>query len=526
MNETKGIYIPKTVFLSGGTALHKVSSCLGYLRVFASFNKSELEGYWGTGKIDDLIQHSSHIITCFDSGGSSAILREVLLSFPAVGDLRNRLCSIAQGILDAHQFFDQQQQSQQQHTSSFVHLCKYRFPNEKESSLLSLSSADLVTVLSSFSHYLSNSNLEMALKALSQPPLVDLFVSQLLPLIQNLPQEICSLCGQYLETFLSAIFSSSPSCSSFSSCSSFNCYNASLGNLILTGAYLQHHESLVTAVETLSVSLGISSGDPIAEPLLPFIRIIPASTAHLTLGARLQSGDLILGQHAITQEKGATLGLHSPIESIFLIDYPSSPAPLPALLDPPLLSCLERSANASPEAIASLTDADLVCYSVGSFFTSIVASLLPTGLSTAIRKNHRAVKVYLPNMTLDTEMIGLSLYEATDLLIRTMYQHDTIEEEGDNRPLPLIPSNYLTVVLLDRLSLSLSCSSTSSSAAVSTGYPHFGSYQQILASVEALRGEMGVQVREEDLCSFSDEKMNKVEINPIKLLRVLRQLLA
>jgi 2-phospho-L-lactate transferase/gluconeogenesis factor (CofD/UPF0052 family) len=528
--------IPKTVFISGGTALHKVSSFLGYLKVFSLFNRDEIEGWEPTPiKLGEVVQHSSHIITCFDSGGSSAILREVLPSYPAVGDLRNRLCSIAQGMVDASEFLHQQnQQHQDQLLShlqqlqsqpiSFVQLCKFRLPNEKESSLLMIpSSSELLTVLTTFAKYLGDSNLELALENLSRP-LSIFFSSQLLPLVENLPQDLCALCGQFLESFLSTVISP---------VTVFNCYNASLGNLILTGAYLQNDRNLVTALDTLSACLGISTDSP-------FIRIIPASTAPLTLGARLQSGDLILGQHAITRDKGATSGFNSPIRSLFLIDYrpdsftctshslplSSSPHTLtftPSLPQPSLLS-MERSALVTPEAVSALLDADLICYSIGSFFTSLVASILPTGLSTAIRMNQKAVKVYIPNMILDTEMIGLSLYEATDLLLKTMHRHEEREEEG-NRSVSFIPSNYLSIVLLDRLSLSLAASSSQSDCGA-VGYPHFGSSEQILESVKKLRGQggMGVEVLEEDICSFYDERKNKIEVDPLKLLRVLRQL--
>jgi 2-phospho-L-lactate transferase CofD-like protein len=62
---------PRILFFSGGTALQGVSR--------------------------DIIKYthnSVHLITPFDSGGSSAVLRKEF-SMPAVGDIRNRLMSLA-----------------------------------------------------------------------------------------------------------------------------------------------------------------------------------------------------------------------------------------------------------------------------------------------------------------------------------------------------------------------------------------------------------------------------------------------
>jgi len=62
---------PRPLFFSGGSALRGLSRELVERRVT-----------------------SRHIVTPFDAGGSSAELRRVL-RMPAVGDLRNRLLSLA-----------------------------------------------------------------------------------------------------------------------------------------------------------------------------------------------------------------------------------------------------------------------------------------------------------------------------------------------------------------------------------------------------------------------------------------------
>jgi len=69
---------PKILFFSGGTALN--DTC----RVLKKFT-----------------HNSIHIITPFDSGGSSAVLRDAF-NIPAIGDLRSRLMSLADDTMSGH----------------------------------------------------------------------------------------------------------------------------------------------------------------------------------------------------------------------------------------------------------------------------------------------------------------------------------------------------------------------------------------------------------------------------------------
>src|SRR3954447_20786544 len=62
---------PRILFLSGGTALRPLC------RVLKQFT-----------------HNSIHLITAFDSGGSSAQLRQAF-AMPAIGDLRNRIVALA-----------------------------------------------------------------------------------------------------------------------------------------------------------------------------------------------------------------------------------------------------------------------------------------------------------------------------------------------------------------------------------------------------------------------------------------------
>ena len=69
---------PRILFFSGGTALNETS------RVLKNFT-----------------HNSVHLITPFDSGGSSAILRNTF-DMPAIGDLRSRLMALADETISGH----------------------------------------------------------------------------------------------------------------------------------------------------------------------------------------------------------------------------------------------------------------------------------------------------------------------------------------------------------------------------------------------------------------------------------------
>ncbi len=62
-----------------------------------------------------------------------------------------------------------------------------------------------------------------------------------------------------------------------------------------------------------------------------------------------------------------------------------------------------------------IAEADLICYPMGSFYSSIIANLLPEGVTEAISSNH-CPKVYIPNTGTDPEQYGLSLTDCVGSL--------------------------------------------------------------------------------------------------------------
>lgn len=302
---------PSVLFFSGGSALNKIARCL-----------------------KRYTHHSIHMVTPFDSGGSSAKLRSAF-DMPAVGDLRSRIMALAdETVLGQPNIYD---------------LFSYR---------LSMTAAP---------EELSE---ELALLAEGEHPLMKPIAAPMKTLIQT----PLALLQQQLPV-------------------NFDLRGASIGNLIIAGGYLSHQHLLdpITflfsrLVKTLGQVTTIANGD-------------------YHLGVHLRNGDSVIGQHLITGKETAELS--SPIDSIWLNDGLEHYCPVTVALP--------------EDRRQQILQADLICYSPGSFFTSIVANLLVDGVSQAIQHNPNP-KVYLPNLGIDPEQLGWSLMARIEYLLTLMLE--------------------------------------------------------------------------------------------------------
>lgn len=102
-------------------------------------------------------------------------------------------------------------------------------------------------------------------------------------------------------------------------------------------------------------------------------RVLPVSLQDIQIGARLQSGELILGESEIGDRD---LSVYNPISEIFM--NPNNARPL-------------------PEALEALAQADLIVIGPGSLYTSIIPNLLFPEIVQAIERSH-AYKVYVNNI--------------------------------------------------------------------------------------------------------------------------------
>ena len=297
------------LFLSGGSALAEVSEHFSLCKI-----------------------PSVHLITPFDSGGSSRALR-IAFGMPAVGDIRNRILSLSRTDLAGH---------------ALPELCTMRFAcdgpeYERRNRLKELCSGRHAAM--------------MRLDARQREQVAGL----LSYLAASLPE-------------------------------GFSLQGASLGNLILVGAYLHHGFNLYAAVEHMSKLLQVEG------------TVLPVVDDNLHLAASLADGSLVVGQHLVT---GKEVPLpDSAIEDIFLTPaWPETDA-TPRKLRPRINSRVS----------AFIERANCICYPMGSFYTSLVANLLPEGVGRAVSKAP-CCKVYVPSAGIDPEVRGLSMADQVERLL-------------------------------------------------------------------------------------------------------------
>ncbi|HAJ91551.1 MAG TPA: hypothetical protein DCO71_02840 [Gammaproteobacteria bacterium] len=112
----------------------------------------------------------------------------------------------------------------------------------------------------------------------------------------------------------------------------------------------------------------------------------------LHLAAELEDGSCVTSQQRLTGKEVAPL--QSPVNRLFLSSHPDKPKPAKAEI---------RKKNRR-----LIQQAELICYPPGSFYSSLIANLLPTGVGSAIAGTN-CPKVYIPNLGQDPEQIGMTL---------------------------------------------------------------------------------------------------------------------
>ncbi|WP_372572366.1 GAK system CofD-like protein [Ruegeria jejuensis] len=297
---------PRLLFLSGGSALNDIARRL------------------------KLYTHNSiHLITPFDSGGSSQVLRQAF-DMPAVGDLRSRLMALA----------DETELGQ----PDIFRLFSYRFPLD----------AGATAQEEEFRALLSGEHRLM--RAITQP-MRRLILSQLRSFAEHRPD-------------------------------GFDLSGASTGNLILAGGYLSHDRALEPVLFLMSKMVDVRGT----------VRAIVDDT--LGLGAELEDGQIVLGQRDLTGKE--TAPITAPIRELFLTR-----------------GGMRLAANSVPlpKRNRRLIDrADLICYPPGSFYTSVLANLLPHGTGRAIAARD-VPKIYLPSLGHDPECLGMTLPDQVATLL-------------------------------------------------------------------------------------------------------------
>ncbi|WP_236013993.1 GAK system CofD-like protein [Marinobacterium alkalitolerans] len=325
---------PRVLFFSGGSALNGLSRTL--------------KAY---------THNSIHLVSAFDSGGSSAVLRKAF-DMPAVGDLRSRLMALADETVLGH--------------PEIVRLFSYRLPKEAD--------AD------SLKHQLNR--MEQGKD----------------PLVRCIPNPMRSLICHHLGYFQQAMPDG------------FDLRGASIGNLILTGGYLNNNRTLDPIIFLFSQLVNVRGT----------VRAISGDERQLM--AELEDGSCVIGQHLLTGKEVAPI--RSAIHHLSLVRSQKKPKPAGSKL---------RKSNRK-----LLASAELICYPPGSFYSSLVANLLVSGVGEGVADNP-CPKIYIPNLGQDPEQFGMTLRQQVDALIAYL-QADLAE------PVPV--SRLLNLVLLDSRYLS------------------------------------------------------------------------
>lgn len=302
---------PRLVFFTGGTALRDLSRTLS-----------------------QHTRNSIHIVTPFDSGGSTAALRRAF-AMPAVGDMRNRLLALADTSAVPPQV---------------LAFCEARLPDTGD-----------------------GESLRQELRRMGQADHA---------VWRDMPPNYAEALRRHLTFFLCRMPQD------------FAPHRASLGNLILAGGYLEHRRDFGPILAMLGQLLQVRGV------------VCPSVTESLHLAAELADGSVLVGQHRFKD-------LTQPVRRLFLtVHEPERPGQHVA----PQTPCRPPLAA---EAAAWLRAPALICYPMGSFYTSVLANLLPQGVGRAIAAAP-CPKVFIPNSGRDPELCGLSLVGQVGMLLRQL----------------------------------------------------------------------------------------------------------
>ena len=310
---------PRILFFSGGTALRGLSQAL--------------------------VRHthnSMHIITPFDSGGSSAVLRKAF-AMPAVGDIRNRLVALADLSVPGIQ--------------EIFALFTYRLSKNDHQGVL----VDELRRMAGGEHIL----------------------------IDLVPEPNRSVIRDHFHRFLDIMPED------------FDLRGASIGNLVLSAGYFDHAQRLGPVIDQFSELAQVRG---IVRPVVD---------ENLHLAAELEDGTVVVGQHHMTGKESSPLT--SKIKRVWLTDS---------------LDAVEEAESMIDGQVGNLIrDAELICFPIGSFYTSVVANLLPRGVGAAVAANS-CPKIFVPNPGIDPELLGHTVEEQVELLRRYLVASGAPDESN------------------------------------------------------------------------------------------------
>lgn len=368
---------PRILFFSGGSALKKFSQ---YIIRYT--------------------HNSIHLITSFDSGGSSAEIRKAFKML-SIGDIRNRLMALADQSVRGN--------------AEVYRLFAFRFPKNKSHEKLLYQLNEMIASRNSLIRSIHN-------------PLRKIIRNHLRDFKRQMPDD-------------------------------FDLRGANIGNLILAAGYLNNEKQIDPVIFLFSKLVEVRG----------VVRPIVGKDLHLV--AELEDGSAVFGQHAITAKEVDPLN-----QKITRIHLSTSNKDI-KIADTEIRQKIKKL----------ILKAELICFPCGSFYSSLIANLLPKGVGKTIQANH-CPKIYIPNLGLDPEQHNMAVDESVEILLD--YLKSDISKKADIQTL-------LNFILIDS----------------ENGYYPGG------CNLKKLR-KTGVCIIDTNLVSASD----KTKIDPEKLAPVLLSL--
>lgn len=248
----------------------------------------------------------TRIVPAWDSGGSSKVLRETFDMLP-VGDIRQALMTMAHG---------------EGRVGDVVKICNARLSDLGE----------LADLRAEFGWFADGHH----------------------PLLQRMPADMRVAILNYLNLFRGNL---PPD---------FDLRNGSIGNFILTGAYLANGRDINRAVGVFRDLCRIAG------------EVWPASVQdEVQLGAVLRNGSQLTRQHEITRLAGADA-----VAGIAAID----------------LTARGAAVEPNAAALAAIASADVIVFGPGSFYTSILPHLQVRQVASALAAKASVPRIFVGNI--------------------------------------------------------------------------------------------------------------------------------
>jgi 2-phospho-L-lactate transferase/gluconeogenesis factor (CofD/UPF0052 family) len=177
--------------------------------------------------------------------------------------------------------------------------------------------------------------------------------------------------------------------------------DCSIGNLIFAGAYLKNDRNFNAATSEL------------ARQFQSQVRLLNVTRGeNRVLVALKEDGEILESEARIVGPQS-----RARIVDLFLLAEPPAPAKLERLRQlsgieekREALRGLHRPAEISPEARAVLLESDLIIYSCGTQFSSLMPSYLTVGLGDAIAQSPARAKIFVTNIHHDHDIRDFSAH--------------------------------------------------------------------------------------------------------------------